>query len=143
MINFFQNYWSEILLSLITAGALGVCKKLYSEIKRYRELLENSENDQITIKIKKELDPVIKEIEEYNNNFKNFEKKYNTYLNSIVRSYRYRLIYLCKQYLSQGRINSEQLEQLTEFYKVYHDLGGNGQAQEFFEKVLELPIKEE
>ena len=26
-------------------------------------------------------------------------------------------------------------------YKLYHGLGGNGQAQEYYEKVLELEIK--
>ena len=46
---------------------------------------------------------------------------------------------LCKQYIKQGYITPEQYDQLTEFYKIYHDLGGNGQAKEFYDKALSLP----
>ena len=45
---------------------------------------------------------------------------------------------LCKQYIKQGYITPEQYDQLTEFYKVYHDLGGNGQAKEFYDKAVSL-----
>lgn len=36
-----------------------------------------------------------------------------------------------------------QYETLTEFYKLYVGLGGNGQAQEFYERAMKLPIKDE
>jgi len=62
-----------------------------------------------------------------------------SHLRIILSSYRYRLMSLCKQYIKQGYITPEQYDQLTEFYKVYHDLGGNGQAKEFYDKALSLP----
>lgn len=37
----------------------------------------------------------------------------------------------------------DQYESLNEFYKVYHDLGGNGQAKEYYEQTCELPIHAE
>ena len=35
-----------------------------------------------------------------------------------------------------GYISNEDFEQLTEMYKLYTGLGGNGQAKEYYEKVL-------
>ena len=61
-----------------------------------------------------------------------------SHMKIILSSYRYRLMSLCKQYIKQGYITPEQYDQLTEFYKIYHDLGGNGQAKEFYDKVMSL-----
>lgn len=58
----------------------------------------------------------------------------------ITSSYRYRLIQLCKLYLKQGYMTQEQYDQLTEFYKVYSGLGGNGQAKEYYERAIKLDI---
>jgi hypothetical protein len=33
------------------------------------------------------------------------------------------------------------MEQLTEFYKLYTGLGGNGQAKVYYEKAIALPPK--
>jgi hypothetical protein len=38
-------------------------------------------------------------------------------------------------------MTQDQFEQLSEFYKMYHGLGGNGQAEEFYDKTRALPIK--
>ena len=35
-----------------------------------------------------------------------------------------------------------QYDQLNEFFKVYHGLGGNGQAEEYYDKAKALPIRE-
>lgn len=40
-------------------------------------------------------------------------------------------------------MTQEQYDQLSEFYRIYSGLGGNGQAKEYHELVLELPIKPE
>jgi hypothetical protein len=32
---------------------------------------------------------------------------------------------------------------LVEFYKVYVGLGGNGQAKQYYDKTIELPIRED
>jgi hypothetical protein len=64
-------------------------------------------------------------------------------MNLIIASYRYRLIQLCKAFLSQGYITTSQMEQLTEFYKVYTGLGGNGAAKVYYDKAINLPTKVE
>ena len=57
----------------------------------------------------------------------------------IIASYRFRLVQLCKGFIAQGYITSSQMEQLTEFYKLYTGLGGNGQAKVYYEKAIALP----
>lgn len=37
----------------------------------------------------------------------------------------------------------EELEDLGEIYKGYHDLGGNGTITEIYERCLDLPIVKE
>ena len=44
----------------------------------------------------------------------------------IVNSYKFRLIQLCKTHLKDGFITEDDFEQITEMYKLYHGLGGNG-----------------
>jgi hypothetical protein len=58
----------------------------------------------------------------------------------IINSYKFRLIQLCKTHLRDGYITESDFEQITEMYKLYHGLGGNGQAQEYYEKVIKLEI---
>jgi hypothetical protein len=59
----------------------------------------------------------------------------------IINSYKFRLIQLCKSHLRDGYITESDFEQITEMYKLYTGLGGNGQAEEYYDKVLDLQIK--
>jgi hypothetical protein len=44
--------------------------------------------------------------------------------------------------LRDGYISQDEFDQVTEMYKLYHGLGGNGQAQDYYERVMELEIHE-
>ena len=46
--------------------------------------------------------------------------------NLIINSYKFRLIQLCKTHLRDDYITESDFEQITEMYKLYHGLGGNG-----------------
>lgn len=142
MINFFSEYWVEVLFSLITAGSLWLCKNIYSKMKNYKKLLEKQDQSELTNIIKKELQPIINDIKKLQNDLNIVNEKYEFHLNSIVKSYKFRLIQLCKLYLEQNFMTAEQYEQLSEFYKLYKELGGNGQAEEYYHKAITLPIKE-
>ena len=61
--------------------------------------------------------------------------------NLIINSYKFRLIQLCKTHLRDDYITESDFEQITEMYKLYHGLGGNGQAQEYYDKVLKLDVR--
>ena len=50
---------------------------------------------------------------------------------------------MCRLYLKQGFITQDQYDQLTEFYKLYVALGGNGQAKQYYERTIQLEIRPE
>lgn len=45
--------------------------------------------------------------------------------------------------MRQGYITASQFDQLNEFFTVYRAIGGNGQAEEYYNKVKELEIRSE
>lgn len=53
-----------------------------------------------------------------------------------------RIIHLCKYYIQQGYISSDDYENLHEYlFKPYEALGGNGTAKRLMDEVNKLPIK--
>lgn len=141
MFQFFAENWASILLSLVTAGALAFCRWSWKQMKTYRSLLDEKEQNQIDDKIESKLEPIVDEIEQLRDYIRGIDVEENRKLGLIIASYRYRLVQLCKLYLRQGYMTQDQFEQLSEFYKLYHGLGGNGQAEEFYDKTRALPIK--
>jgi hypothetical protein len=138
---FFAAHWASILLSLITAGALAFCRWTWKQMQTYRNLLDEKENDKLEETIEHKLEPIVDEIEQLRNYIRQVDTEEKRKLDLIIASYRYRLVQLCKIYLKQGFMTQDQFEQLSEFYKMYHGLGGNGQAEEFYDKTRALPIK--
>ena len=49
--------------------------------------------------------------------------------------------YLAKSYISRGWITTEELEDLMEMHKVYHDLGGNGYLDALMDQVHRLTVR--
>ena len=109
----------------------------------YKKLLSDEKETNITNLIREELEPVIEEIHRLQARIEDCEKKETHDIDSILASYKFRLIYLCRSYMRQGYITQTQYDQLSEFYKVYHELGGNGQAQEYYEKTMSLQIRDD
>lgn len=143
MVEWFAANWGNVLLSLVTAGALAFCRWSWKQVKNYRALLEQQENNELDEAIDEKLAPILTEIEELRAYIRNVDSLNTHHLNLIIASYRYRLVQLCRLYLRQGYMNTEQYEQLNEFYNLYHELGGNGQAQDFYERATRLPIRAE
>ena len=151
------KYGVELLFGLISAGALAFCKYLHSQNKELKKLQEEDKNRQYRQMILNEIDPIIDELSkaeadiknldadvkaqlaalrataesEHKHMYKDLEKvqeKNTRNFNLIINSYKFRLIQLCKSHLRDGYITEEDFEQITEMYKLYHGLGGNGQA---------------
>lgn len=137
---FIAAYGTEILLTLVTAGALAFCRYLWKQVKQYRALLTNQEQDQLEEAIDKKVQPIIEEIEELRLYIRKTESAESEHMKLIISSYKFRLTQLCKVYIRQGYMTQDQYDQLTEFYKLYTALGGNGQAKEYYEKAIKLPI---
>ena len=164
------QYAVEIFFGLVSAGALAFCKHLWGKNKKLEEMQKADQNRQYRQMIIDEIEPIIKEltllkseIQSVSNKAQNdltqfkanceteHEKMYDDLFQVqseneknfklIINSYKFRLIQLCKIHLRDGYITDADFEQISEMYKLYHGLGGNGQAQEYYEKVLELEIR--
>lgn len=143
MSTFIAQHFIEIFFGLISAGLLAFCRYIYTQMKMYQKLAEEKKDEQLEELIEEHIAPIKEDL----NNLRSFvlgEKKISErYIEIILASYRFRLIQLCQSFLKQGYMTSEQYEQLVEFFKVYAGLGGNGQAKEYYERTLKLPLKDQ
>lgn len=143
MFTFIAEHLVEIFFGLVSAGALAMCKHFHKQIKDYKALLEEKEDNELKETIDSRLEPIQQELEDLRKYVRETREIEKSHINLIIASYRFRLIQLCKIYLKQGYMTPEQYDQLNEFYKVYHDLGGNGQAKEYYDLASALPIRPE
>lgn len=141
MLTFVTEHLVEIFFGLVSAGALAFCKYLYSQLKNYKKLLAENKDTELEKTIDSRIEPIQEEIEELRKYIMKTKSIENSHLKLIVSSYKFRLVQLCKEYIKQGYVTQDQYDQLSEFYRVYSGLGGNGQAKEYYELAMELPIK--
>lgn len=141
MESFLGNHLVEILFGLIAAGALAFCKYLHSQIKNYKKLLDEKKDERMETAIDERLEPIVAEIEELRKYIRDVGQVEKHHMDLIVSSYRFRLVQLCKEFIRQGYITQSQYDQLTEFFKLYEALGGNGQAKDYYDKAIMLDIK--
>ena len=165
-----SHLW-EIFFGLLSAGALAFCKYLWGSNKKLKQMQQEDQTRQQRQMILDEIEPIIQELTDINNKINTnkatmdkelaqmkvsaehtHENMYD-YLNKIqagnernftliLNSYKFRLIQLCKTHIKDGYITEHDFEQITEMYKLYTGLGGNGQAQEYYDKVITLQIKD-
>lgn len=157
--NFFvENLW-EIIFGLIAAGALGGCKYFHSQLKEFKKAKKDEETRKYRQMIIDEIHPMVNELTRLDNELKqnkiDMAIEHKTMyadldkvqaenvknFNLIINSYKFRLVQLCRSHIHDGYITEDDFEQITEMHKLYTALGGNGQAQEYYDKVLELEIK--
>ena len=158
------EYGIEIFFGLVSAGLLAFCKHLYAQKK---ELEKREKEDMTRLQrqmILDEIEPLVEEIhrvkttldqkvndlrheadQTHANMYKDLElvtKKNDKNLELIIKSYKFRFIQLCKTHLRDGYITQDEFDQITEMFKLYSGLGGNGQAEEYYEKVIDLPLRD-
>lgn len=165
-----SHLW-EIFFGLLSAGALAFCKYLWGSNKKLKQMQQEDQTRQQRQMILDEIEPIIQELTDINNkintnkatmdkelaqmkvNAEHTHENMYDYLNKIqagnernftliLNSYKFRLIQLCKTHIKDGYITEHDFEQITEMYKLYTGLGGNGQAQEYYDKVITLQIKD-
>lgn len=145
MAELLQEWGLEILFSLISLAAIGYAKwhgnKLKTKLENSNKYEKNQEQDNIDSSIEIHLEPIYEELEDLRKYIRTTEDVEKTHMNLIIASYRFRLVQLCKGFLKQKYITPEQIEQLTEFYKVYTGLGGNGAAKVYYDKAMALPTE--
>jgi hypothetical protein len=141
-----MDYLIEIIIAVVISmiiTALGaVIAFLGKRNKEYKTLLQNRETESVRSLIHQEIQPLEEELGRLTKALADARQEEEEHIAIIQGSYKFRLIHLCKTYIRQGYITSDQFESLSEFYRVYTGLGGNGQAAEFYDRVMELPLHE-
>ena len=137
----------------------------------YQELLDHQREEETKKVVDEKLEPIYKELEEIRKRVFSLQdchisdvhgirkamddreeamrseaeqsfKLLQDNLDLIISSYKYRLVELCKGLEKQGFMYQYQYDHLNEFYHLYRKLGGNGQAQDYYERVCsELETK--
>ena len=143
------EWGTEIIFALLSASVIGWAKWQASKLRKEKEtaelnaaiLAEQKVDKKISDSLEVELEPIYQELEDLRKYCRDNENLEKSHMNLIVASYRFRLIQLCKGFLNQGFITTAQMEQLSEFYKLYTGLGGNGQAKIYYDKAMQLPLR--
>lgn len=138
---FFLNHVIEIIFGLIAAGALAFCKYLHSQAKNYKKMLNEKKTEETEKLIDTKIDDVRNEIEELRTYIRNVGQVEKSHMDLIISSYKFRLVQLCKEHIRKGYMTQPEYDQITEFYALYENLGGNGQAKEYYERVMRLEIR--
>ena len=170
MVEFIIEHTVEIFFSIISASAIGYAKYLYSRNKELQRMQREEQSRQYRQMIIDEIEPIIaeltrlkKEITDLEHEMKlklqsaqheadlehksmyddlnKIQAKNDENFNLILNSYKFRLIQLCKVHLRDGYITETDFEQVSEMYKIYHGMGGNGHAQEYDDKVMSLEMR--
>lgn len=142
MSTFIAEHLLEILFGLISTVLVGYIKHLQTQKKKLEKMIEDERTEEIEESIEAHIEPIKREIEDLRKYIRDSEKINDSHLQLIIASYRFRLVQLCRVYLKQGYMTQEQYDQLIEFFKVYHGLGGNGQAEEYYNKTMQLEIRQ-
>ena len=130
----------SVVSAIIVAIVTGFMTYFKKQAKDYKRLLAEQKEENYRKQIHEEIAPLEKDLGELRVHLQKLENAEEERLKIIQGQYKFRLIHLCKVYIRQQYITEDQFEQLSEFYKVYTALGGNGQAAEFYQKVLNLPV---
>lgn len=144
-IELLSEWGNEIVLTLLSTAVIGFAKfqnsKMRQKVNEYQQYIAEKESEKIDEAIDKKLEQVYEELEELRRYVREKVNIEQTHMSLIIASYRFRLIQICKELIKQGYMTQSQYDQLTEFYKLYLGLGGNGQAKQYYDKASQLPIR--
>lgn len=137
---FLIDYGTEILFSVTGVIITTLSAALIQRARQYKKLKQEMEQKRAEEWIEGKLDPIWHELEEIRAYVRKTEVLEETRIALIVSSYKFRLIQLCKGIIAKGYMTQREYDQLTEFFKLYEGLGGNGQAKEYYEKAIQCPV---
>ena len=125
---FEEQNWRVEITKLVRAENEQLVKELRQEIDNLRE--ESRRNYDYWQKMY--LD-AINRLDKVQTKFENLEKQ-------DIIFYRNLLMDTCKEYIAKGELTEYQFDRLTEWYKIYKELGGNHQGDLYYKKAVALPI---
>lgn len=118
-------------------------KHMEHQSQKIQSYDEDAMLDKINEAITKANEPLKAELALLNNKLTVFQKDFINNKEQNLLFYKYQLINACKKYLAQGYLSQYQFDSLSELHKIYHNLHGNGQGDEYYNRAIALPIKTE
>lgn len=107
--------------------------------------MDQEQQKGIEILIEQKINPLALKIDSLQKYVEDVFEEYRKQIALFKDSYRFQIIHLCRQYLNRDYITQEQYDTLSEVYRFYYNLGGknsDNQVQEYYDKVIALPIKQ-
>ena len=145
MVPFLAEWGVELILSIISAAIIGYLKwkssKLKQKLEEAEKLAEEQKQAEVKASIEARTKPIYDELENIRAYVRDNEIQSKAMWTLVIDSYKFRLVELCKEHIHEGFMTQAQYDQLSEFYKLYTGLGGNGQAAEYYEKAKVLEIR--
>lgn len=147
------SYVLDVLFSLLTAGTLFICRKVWKDKETYKAIVQQNNNEMIAKivedKMMASIEPIIKDIaqirremSEIKEDIKQVAKKEAVDISYFLDSEKTRIIKWCKDYLEKGYMTNDEWQALNHLYNNYHALGGNGEAEASFDKAKSLPVRD-
>ena len=125
---FEEQNWRVEITKIVRAENEQLIKELRQEIQDLKD--EGRKNYDYWQKMYWD---AVDRLEKVQTKFENLEKQ-------DIIFYRNLLIDTCKEYLAKGELTEYQFDRLTEWYKIYKELGGNHQGDLYYKKAVALPI---
>lgn len=134
----------SVVTSVLAAGAIGLFtwlgKRHKKVVEMERQVEQEKQDKRTVVLIRKEIEPLQSEILELQETYMELAEEEDDTKITVMHSWGYRIIQLCRRYIAKGYILHEQYDQLSEMYKHYTHFGGNGQAKGYFDKATSLPM---
>ena len=118
----------EATLSIVSTIVTAIISYLMYRLQRHQE---NKDAE-----MEKQREAEVKRIEQE-------KKKSEAIQASLLALIRDRILQGYRYYHGQGGISTQDLETMAKLYAAYHALGGNGTITTVYNKITNMPIKEE
>ena len=119
--------WVEIFIAVAAAVIIAILTGLMTyfkkQAKQYKDMLASQKEAFYRQLIHEEIKPLERDLGELRTQLLNLRAEEHRHLEIIQGQYKFRLIHLCRTYIRQQYITQDQYDQLSEFYRVYTELG--------------------
>ena len=123
-----MEHFVEATLSIVSTIVTAIISYLMYRLQRHQE---NKDAE-----MEKQREAEVERIEQE-------KKKSEAIQASLLALIRDRILQGYRYYRGQGGISTQDLETMAKLYAAYHALGGNGTITTVYNKITNMPIKEE
>ena len=137
-----------ILIAVLTAFGGFLIRYIWDKLVKKAETtkeqaaafeLEQLE-DHISTILDTKLVPINAQLQKFHSQCEIIQNNFEIKRKNDLDFYKFQLINACKKYQAQGWVTQYQFDGVSEIHRIYHNLGGNNQGDEYYSKTLDLPI---